>query len=64
MILPEILAHSDYMQHLTIGQTKKLGLDSKESIKTASNSEQITIRENSHSPTAETIWQFLICLQI
>jgi hypothetical protein len=39
MILPGILAHSDYMQHLTIGQTKKLGLDSKESIETASKSD-------------------------
>jgi hypothetical protein len=31
---------------------------------TKSNSEQITIRENSHSPIPETIWQFLICLEI
>jgi len=45
MILPGILAHSDYMQHLTIGQTKKLGLISKKSIETASKSEQITIRK-------------------
>jgi len=50
MILPGILARSDYMQHLTIGQTKKLGLDSKESIETASKSEQITTRKGILAP--------------